>query len=398
MRKIAGNLIRLWIFWIDLLFIFDLRKLLCIHKLCIKSNNRSKNRHHKRLAILHWISIMHKVEIIKIFRGRLLASSSTDNRLLEVQDLRTSFSSGAQMVHAVDGVNFHIEKGEIFGLVGESGCGKTVTSLSVMRLVPPPGKILGGRLIFEGQDLLQLSESEMEKVRGDRIGMIFQEPMTSLNPVFRVGEQIEECMEIHKNFGRKVIREKTLGLLEKVGFDEPEKKYHQYPHQLSGGQRQRILIAMAISCEPSLVIADEPTTALDVATESQILCLLQDLVSELKMSMLFITHNLHIIKSLGHRIGIMYAGRLVEENNVADFFRKPLHPYSVGLLDSVVWLRGDETRLRTIPGYVPRLSELPRGCKFHPRCPYVMPICSVDEPPMIDMGNGRWVRCYLFQG
>jgi oligopeptide/dipeptide ABC transporter ATP-binding protein len=340
---------------------------------------------------------MHKVEIIKIFRGRVLASSSADNTLLDVQELRTSFSTGLQMVHAVDGVSFHIEKGEIFGLVGESGCGKTITSLSVMRLVPPPGRILSGHLMFEGRDLLDLTESEMEKIRGGKIGMVFQEPMTSLNPVFRVGSQIEEAMELHKQYSGKVVREKTLELFRKVGFDEPERKYHQYPHQLSGGQRQRILIAMAISCEPSLVIADEPTTALDVATESQILCLLQELVSELKMSMLFITHDLHIIKSLGQRIGIMYAGRLVEENKVTDFFQKPLHPYSRGLLDSVVWLRGDESRLKTIPGYVPRLSELPEGCKFHPRCPYVMPICSVEEPSMIDTGNGRWVRCYLFQ-
>jgi peptide/nickel transport system ATP-binding protein len=326
-----------------------------------------------------------------------LAENLTDNKLLDVTDLRTIFLSGSQTVSAVDGVSFSIEKGEIFGLVGESGCGKTVTSLSILRLVPPPGKIAEGRILFEGSDLLQLTAEEMEKVRGGRIGMIFQEPMTSLNPVFRVGDQIGEGLEIHRHFSQKETKTRTLELLAKAGFDDPEKRYFQYPHQLSGGQRQRVLIAMAISCDPSLVIADEPTTALDVATESQILCLLQDLVAESDMSMLFITHNLHVIKNMGHRIGIMYAGRMVEQNRVADFFKNPLHPYSKGLLDSVVWLQGDQRRLKAIPGYVPRLTELPSGCKFHPRCPYAMPICLEEEPPMFLTGVEECVRCYLYR-
>ena len=318
--------------------------------------------------------------------------------LLEVVDLNTSFFTGESAVHAVDGVSFSVRKGEIFGLVGESGSGKTVTSLSILRLVHPPGKVVSGVIRFEGKDLLGLTDTEMETVRGSRIGMIFQEPMTALNPVFRIGEQIGETIAIHnKDFSKQEVQKKVLLLLKQVGFEEPEKKYLQYPHQLSGGQRQRVLIAIAISCNPSLLIADEPTTALDVATESQIINLLEGLVTSNDMSMIFITHNLNIMKKLGHRIGIMYAGRMLEENTVRNFFEKPLHPYGRGLLASVYGLAGDGERLDAIPGSVPKLSELPEGCKFHPRCPYVMPICKTVEPSMKEIGNDQWVRCYLYQ-
>ncbi|MBA4416351.1 MAG: peptide ABC transporter ATP-binding protein [Syntrophus sp. (in: bacteria)] len=320
-----------------------------------------------------------------------------NNRLLEVHDLTTAFPIDSDTVRVVDGVNFSLDKGEILGLVGESGSGKTMTSLSIMGLVPPPGRILGGQVIFEGKNLVGLPDKDMNNIRGDRIGMVFQEPMSALNPVFRVGDQICETIETHRDFTKSEIKGQAIELLRSVGFDEPEQKFIQYPHQLSGGQRQRILIAMAVSCNPSLVIADEPTTALDVATESQILCLLQELVTGNSMSMIFITHNLHIIKSLGNRIGIMYAGRLLEQNRVDDFFRDPMHPYSKGLLDSVVNLKSDQQRLKAIPGTVPKMSELPTGCKFHPRCPSVMPMCREVEPQIKELDKGKWVRCYLYQ-
>ncbi len=332
---------------------------------------------------------MHRVKIIKeIFM---------DKPTVTVGSLSTSIATDAGTIHAVCNVDFDIKKGEIFGLVGESGCGKTMTALSIMRLVPAPGRIMNGEIIFEGHNLVGFSEKEMEQIRGSKIGMIFQEPMTALNPVIRIGEQIAETIRIHRDISNNEVKDRTLKLLKQVGFDEPEKKYTQYPHQLSGGQRQRVLIAIAISCNPSLVIADEPTTALDVATESQILCLLNELIAEYGMSMLFITHNLNIIRKLARRIGIMYAGRLLEQNYVDDFFENPLHPYSRGLVDSIFGLSGTEKRLKTIPGVVPRLSEMPEGCKFHPRCTQVMPQCKENEPPMFHKGNDKWVKCFLYQ-
>ena len=319
------------------------------------------------------------------------------NELLSVHNLTTAFTLDSSVVKVVNDVELHLGKGEILGIVGESGSGKTITALSIMGLVPPPGKVLGGQVIFEGRDLLGLPPKEINRVRGDRIGMVFQEPMSALNPVLRIGDQICETIGTHRDFARPEIRRLALKLLEGVGFDEPEQKFVQYPHQLSGGQRQRVLIAIAISCNPSLVIADEPTTALDVATESQILCLLQDLVAANGMSMMFITHNLNIIKNLGHRVAIMYAGRMMEQNYVRDFFTEPLHPYSKGLLESVVWLRSDQERLKAIPGFVPRMSELPEGCKFHPRCPSVMDVCRNSEPQFIEVEEGKWVRCWLYR-
>jgi oligopeptide/dipeptide ABC transporter ATP-binding protein len=316
--------------------------------------------------------------------------------LLSISDLHTYFFSNGTTTRAVDGVNFEIDKSEIFGLVGESGCGKTMTALSIMRLVPSPGRIVKGSILFEGKDLASLSAAQMQKVRGNKIGMIFQEPLTSLNPVLRIGDQLSEGLIVHKGLSKEEAHGVSIELLQKVGFDQADKRYLQYPHQLSGGQRQRVLIAIAIACNPSLVIADEPTTALDVTVEAQILRLLQLLVAEYQLSMLFITHNLNIIRRIGNSIGIMYAGRMVEKGKVAEFFGEPLHPYSRGLLDSMPEFSRERSRLRAIPGAVPRLSDLPQGCKFNPRCPYVMDQCKIEEPPMYVVRK-RWVRCYLFQ-
>jgi oligopeptide/dipeptide ABC transporter ATP-binding protein len=356
------------------------------------------NLQHKRLAIFRSFSIMHKIKIIKKNPPKGFGGSGlTFQELIRVENLQTTFSLDSYDINVVDNVSFAIGKGEIFGLVGESGSGKTMTALSILRLVTAPGRVTKGRVIFEGQDLLKMSATRMEAIRGGRIGMIFQEPMTALNPVIRVGDQLTEVLSVHLGLTRSAQKEMVFELLKRIGFDNPRQSFLKYPHQLSGGQRQRILIAISMACQPSLIIADEPTTALDVATEGQILCLLQDLVSQRRMSMLFITHNLHLIRSLGARIGIMYAGRLLELNKVSDFFHEPLHPYSKGLLDSIVGLKGDEQELRAIPGSVPRLSELPKGCTFSPRCPSATSRCKETEPQMIQVGEYKWVRCYLFQ-
>ncbi len=318
-----------------------------------------------------------------------------DTNLLDVIGLNTRFFTEEGVIPAVNDVSFAIRKGEIFGLVGESGSGKTVTAHSIMGLVQPPGRVVSGKIVFEGTGLLTLSREQMEDVRGRRIGMVFQEPMTALNPVLRIGEQISEVLEIHTSLSGNAMKERTYELLTQVGFDEPKKRYIQYPHQLSGGQRQRVLMAMAIACNPSLIIADEPTTALDVATESQILGLIEGLIARLGMSMLFITHDLTIVRSMGQSVGLMYAGRMVERNTVGEFFAKPLHPYGQGLLESVYGFSGSG-RLKAIPGSVPNLSELPDGCTFHPRCPHAMDICRGDEPVIKEVGKDQWVRCYLY--
>jgi oligopeptide/dipeptide ABC transporter ATP-binding protein len=318
-----------------------------------------------------------------------------ETNLLDVIGINTCFFTEEGVIPAVNDVSFTINKGEIFGLVGESGSGKTVTAHSIMGLVHPPGRVVSGKIIFEGTDLLTLSRKQMEDVRGNRIGMVFQEPMTALNPVLRIGEQISEVLETHTDSSGNDIRDRTLELLGQVGFDEPRKRYIQYPHQLSGGQRQRVLMAIAIACNPSLIIADEPTTALDVATESQILGLIEGLIARLGMSMLFITHDLTIVKSMGQSVGLMYAGRMVERNRVDEFFKKPLHPYGQGLLESIYGFSGSG-RLKAIPGSVPNLVELPPGCTFHPRCPHAMDICKVNEPVIKEVGKDQWVRCYLY--
>ncbi|HOV90340.1 MAG TPA: ABC transporter ATP-binding protein [Syntrophorhabdaceae bacterium] len=320
-----------------------------------------------------------------------------NEHIIKINNLCTSFLTDSKEINVVSNLNFSIDKAKVFCLIGESGSGKTMTALSIMRLIPSPGKIVKGEILFDGKDLLMLTNKEMESIRGNRIGMIFQEPMTALNPVLRIGEQISETIMAHRDFIRDEAKERVIELLRQVGFDEPENRYLQYPHQLSGGQRQRVLIAMAISCNPSLLIADEPTTALDVATESQILYLLKELITTQRMSMLFITHNLNIIKKFGDSVGIMYAGRMMEEASVDDFFNEPLHPYSRGLIESIFAFKGDEKRLKAIPGSVPKLTELPDGCKFNPRCIYAMPKCYKEEPEFKEIEEGRWTRCYLYQ-
>ncbi|MCX8021388.1 MAG: ABC transporter ATP-binding protein [Syntrophorhabdaceae bacterium] len=318
--------------------------------------------------------------------------------LLEISNLNVAFFAGKHPLPVIEDLSLKINRGDIMGLVGESGCGKTMTALSVMGLIPPPGRVVSGKIIFEGLNLTSISGKEMEKIRGNRIGMIFQEPMVSLNPVLRIGEQIRETVLAHRESSKKKATEITLDLLRKVGFDDPEKRYLQYPHQLSGGQRQRVLIAIAISCMPSLIIADEPTTALDVATESQILTLLKGLIEENGLSMLYITHNLNSVRRLCNKVAIMYAGRVVEEGSVDNFFYQPLHPYSKGLLDSILGFTGNERRIKTISGNVPNLADMPGGCKFNPRCSFVMKGCTQKEPPIMKGDGDRWVRCYLYQG
>jgi oligopeptide transport system ATP-binding protein len=317
--------------------------------------------------------------------------------LLEVKDLETSFFlEGGRAVKAVDKVSFNIRKGEAVALVGESGCGKSVTAMSIMRLVAPPGKITGGEVKFKGRDLASLSEKEMRDVRGDDIAMVFQEPMTSLNPVFRIGTQVAEAIRIHKKVSKKEAWKMAGEMLELVAIPDPIKRLDDYPHQLSGGMRQRVMIAMALSCDPELLIADEPTTALDVTIQAQIMELLAGLQKRLGLAVLLITHDLGVVAEFCERVIVMYTGRIVEEAPVRDLFASPAHPYTRGLLKSLPSVStGKEKRLPTIQGMVPPLTALPSGCKFNPRCPDVMPICYGLEPARMIVGKGHDARCYL---
>jgi len=334
-------------------------------------------------------------------------------QLLEIEDLKTYFRTEDGLVPAVDGVSFGLEKGETLGVVGESGCGKSVTSLSIMRLIPtPPGLFKGGRILFEGQDLLKKSEADMRRIRGNDISMIFQEPMTSLNPVFTVGDQIAEAIQLHQGKSRQEAMERTVEMLRLVGIPAPEKRVHEYPHQMSGGMRQRAMIAMALSCEPRLLIADEPTTALDVTIQAQILELMKKLKRELGMAIMLITHDLGVVAEMCERVVVMYAGKVVEEADVISLFQKPLHPYTEGLLKSIPRLSasratgtaalgatgtapGGREKLHVIEGVVPNPQRLPSGCRFHPRCPYAQDICRTEEPPLLEAGPGRQVACWL---
>jgi peptide/nickel transport system ATP-binding protein len=316
--------------------------------------------------------------------------------LLEVEDLRTWFRDGATVARAVDGVSFRVAAGEVLAIVGESGCGKSVTSLSIMRLVPtPPGNIAGGRVLFRGRDLLTLSEAEMRAVRGNEIGMIFQEPMTSLNPLLTVGEQIAEVTRLHRGLGRKAARRHAADMLARVNIPEPERRANDYPHRLSGGMRQRVMIAMALACQPNLLIADEPTTALDVTIQAQILRLMRDLQAEMGMGVLFITHNLGVVAQIADRVAVMYAGRIVEQGDVAAVFASPLHPYTRALMRSIPRV-GDhrERRLQSISGVVPSLASLPPGCSFAPRCPLADDACRSAMPPLSEVVAGHDVRCF----
>ena len=327
-----------------------------------------------------------------------------DNRqaLLEVQNLKTYFFTADGVVKAVDGVDFEVYPGEILGLVGESGCGKSVTSFSILQLVDQPGKIVDGEILFEDQNLLNLDESEMIKMRGARISMIFQQPHSSLNPVFKVGDQIAEVFQIHdKDISKKDAWVKSIDLLSLVGIADPESKAHAYPHEMSGGQAQRVMIAMALALEPRLLIADEPTTALDVTIQAQILDLILALRDKLDTSVILITHDLGLIAETADRVAVMYAGRIIEQAMVIPLFQEPLHPYTKGLIASVPILGEIKDELEVIPGSVPNLIGLPEGCKFAPRCQARiekdLQICTEREPNLIEHKSGHMVRCWLYQ-
>ena len=323
--------------------------------------------------------------------------------LLEVKNLRTSFFTGDGVVHAVDNVSFNVRKGEALALVGESGCGKSVTAASIMRLVAPPGRITAGEIRFKGKNLADLSEREMRKVRGNDIAMVFQEPMTSLNPVFKIGAQLSEAIRIHRDVSKKEAWRISGEMLELVAIPDPIKRLDDYPHQLSGGMRQRVMIAMALSCDPELLIADEPTTALDVTIQAQIMELLSNLQQKLGLAILLITHDLGVVAEFCERVIVMYTGRVVEEAPVRELFANPGHPYTRGLLKSLpnVSATGAPSRLPTIKGMVPPLTALPQGCKFNPRCPDVMEICLGNEPALMPLASadgtssGQSARCYL---
>ena len=319
--------------------------------------------------------------------------------LLEVRDLRVSFPAADTRVFAVDGVSFTLARGEMLAVVGESGCGKSLTSLSLLRLVPHPGRIEPGAVIrLDGQDVMTLDEAGLRGIRGRRIGMIFQDPMTSLNPVFTVAEQIGESVRAHRKASRTESRARALDLLREVGLPDPEARLDQYPHQLSGGMRQRVMIAIALASEPEILVADEPTTALDVTVQAQILEVLDRLRTARGMAVLLITHDLGIVAGRADRVAVMYAGRLVEEAPTADLFARPSHPYTRGLLASVPRLSGPVTRLTPIAGAVPLPTAWPSGCRFHPRCPDVLPRCPADDPPALGVAPGHQARCWLVEG
>ena len=314
--------------------------------------------------------------------------------LLEVKDLRTSFFTDAGEVRAVDGVSFAVEPGKLMGLVGESGSGKTACALSVMRLLPERARVMGGAVLFEGRDLLQLSEPEMRAVRGAKIAMIFQEPMTSLNPVFTIGSQIGEAVRLHQHTARRETLERTIEALRLVGIADPERRVNDYPHQLSGGMRQRVMIAMALACEPKLLIADEPTTALDVTIQAQILDLIRELQVRLKLAVILVTHDLGVVAQYADDVTILYAARVMEQAPSAELFGNPLNPYTRGLLESIPGADGHRHhRLRAIAGTIPNALHPPSGCRFHPRCPMVIDECARVDPPLQSKAPQHLVAC-----
>lgn len=317
--------------------------------------------------------------------------------LLVLDKLKTYFRLDVGTVPAVDGVSFVLASGETLAVVGESGSGKSSTVLSVMRLIPsPPGRIEGGRIFFNGTNLLELSDSEMRRIRGDRISMIFQEPMTSLNPVYRVGDQIAESLTLHRGLSKQEAWDRAVEMLAMTGIPSPEKRVRDYPHQMSGGQRQRVMIAMALCCDPRLLIADEPTTALDVTIQAQIIDLMLDLKQKFNTAIIMITHDLAVVAEMADRVVVMYAGKVVEESPVEALFEEPLHPYTAALLASIPRMYGKQERLYMIEGTVPNLLCLPEGCAFAPRCSLVKPVCLEKRPPLVDLGDGRGVRCWLY--
>ena len=323
-------------------------------------------------------------------------SQTTGKPILEVEDLRTYFYTRDGVVRSVDGVSFSVSEGETLAIVGESGCGKSVTSLSILRLIAsPPGKIISGSIRFHGKDLLDFSDEEMRDIRGDKISMIFQEPMTSLNPVLTVGRQIGEVLELHRHCSMEETRIRILELLKMVNIPEPESRMNEYPHQLSGGMRQRIMIAMALACDPEILIADEPTTALDVTIQAQILNLMRELRDKTRAAIILITHDLGVVAEMAQRVVVMYAGRKVEEASVNDLFEKPMHPYTLGLLNSMPRLDDSASkRLVEIPGMVPSMRNEIIGCAFAPRCSAATERCSLESPPLKDYENAQWVACW----
>jgi oligopeptide/dipeptide ABC transporter ATP-binding protein len=322
---------------------------------------------------------------------------TVDPPLLRVQELITTFKTTTGVVCAVDHVSFALRRGETLGIVGESGSGKSMTALSILRLVQPPGEISGGPISFNGRsDLLELSERAMRQIRGAEIGFIFQEPMTALNPVYPIGDQIAEALLVHRKASRTEARGKALELLEAVKIPDPARRLHDYPHQLSGGMRQRVLIAIALSCQPLLLIADEPTTALDVTIQAEILDLLHEMKEQFHLALLLITHDLGVVAGHADRVAVMYAGRIVEEGPMRQIFESPKHPYTQGLLDSIPGGSPGQ-RLRAIEGTVPNLAKLPPGCPFEPRCPKRFERCPTAPPPAYDVGPHQHARCYLYE-
>ncbi len=315
--------------------------------------------------------------------------------LLEVKDLQTRFSVEGGEFRAVDGVSLALEAGRTLGIVGESGCGKSVTALSIMGLVPqPPGRIAGGEILFEGADLLKLGAAEMRALRGDRIAMIFQEPMSSLNPAFTIGEQIAEGLLQHRNISKNEAKNQAIEMLERVRIPSPERRYRDYPHRLSGGMRQRAMIAMALACRPKLLICDEPTTALDVTIQAQILDLMRTLREETGTAIILITHDLGVVAELADDVAVMYAGRIVERSAVAELFAEPQHPYTIGLLSSIPKLHLEQARLAAIEGQVPNPLAVPRGCRFAPRCPFAVERCGRDDPVLSRIKSAHEAACW----
>ncbi|MEZ4591226.1 MAG: ABC transporter ATP-binding protein [Chloroflexota bacterium] len=321
--------------------------------------------------------------------------------ILEIKSLKTQFFTEAGIVRAVDGIDINVRRGEVLGIVGESGCGKSVTSLSIMRLVSQPGKIVEGQIFFDDQDLLKLPESQMIKIRGNRISMIFQQPQSCLNPVFKIGDQLSEVLHIHQDLGKEAGQKRAIQLLSMVGIPEPESRIHAYPHEMSGGMAQRVMIAMALACVPELLIADEPTTALDVTIQAQILDLMRNLRSKMETSIILITHDLGVVAEMCDRVVVMYAGRVVEEAPILELFKSPKHPYTAALIGSTPVLGQAEKELVTIPGSVPNLIDLPRGCKFAPRCmarvENDLTICTEEEPALERIAPNHQVRCWLYE-
>jgi oligopeptide/dipeptide ABC transporter ATP-binding protein len=329
------------------------------------------------------------------------APAAGGDRLLQINGLKTHFDTRDGVVKAVDAVDLYVDRGEVLGIVGESGCGKSVTSLSVMGLIAHPGEIVAGEILFDGRDIAQMKKSELRALRGEHISMIFQQPTGALNPVYRSGAQIKEVFELHRDWAKNVEQEKVVDMLAKVGIPDPETRSRAYPHELSGGMAQRVMIAMALACEPELLIADEPTTALDVTIQAQILDLIRDLQASSNTAVLLITHDLGVVAEMAHRVAVMYAGEIVEEANVETIFSQPLHPYTQGLIGSIPVLGVKKDELDTIPGIVPSLIDLPSGCRFASRCvdrvQNDLEICTTEKPELLEARPGHKVRCWLYQ-